>query len=144
MVSRRTIVIGVLHDIHNLGVIVLKHALEKGGFKVVNAGAMLSQEEFIGAAIETNASAILVSSSYGMASIDCQGFRDKCVEAGLEDIVLYIGGNLAGSRQSRPGGMEDIEATFKSAGFNRVYNQSVLPSQVVEDLKNDLGIKGAA
>jgi len=31
---------------------------------------------------------------YGMAEIDCQGFRAACTEAGL-NIPLYIGGNLA-------------------------------------------------
>ena len=79
------VLLGVLKDIHNLGVLVLKHALERGGFRVVNAGAMLSQEELINAAIETNAKAILVSSSYGMAAIDAEGLRGKCVEAGLDD-----------------------------------------------------------
>jgi len=137
--EKKTVVIGVLKDIHNLGVLVLKHALERAGFKVVNAGALLSQEDFIGAAIETNASAILVSSSYGHASIDCEGFREKCEEAGLKDILLYIGGNLTVTRQKQR--REDVEAVFKRLGFNRVYNQSVLPSQVIADLKQDLGIQ---
>lgn len=38
--------------------------------------------------------AIWVSSLYGMARIDCAGFREKCQEAGLGDILLYIGGIL--------------------------------------------------
>lgn len=139
MREKKTVVIGVLKDIHNLGVLVLKHALERAGFKVVNAGALLSQEDFIGAAIETNASAILVSSSYGHASIDCEGFREKCEEAGLKDILLYIGGNLTVTRQKQR--WEDVEAVFRRLGFNRVYNQSVLPSQVIADLKQDLGIQ---
>jgi methylaspartate mutase sigma subunit len=137
--EKKTVVIGVLKDIHNLGVLVLKHALERAGFKVVNAGALLSQEDFIGAAIETNASAILVSSSYGHASIDCEGFREKCEEAGLKDILLYVGGNLTVTRQKQR--WEDVEAVFRRLGFNRVYNQSVLPSQVIADLKQDLGIQ---
>lgn len=139
MREKKTVVIGVLKDIHNLGVLVLKHALERAGFKVVNAGALLSQEDFIGAAIETNASAILVSSSYGHASIDCEGFREKCEEAGLKDILLYVGGNLTVTRQKQR--WEDVEAVFRRLGFNRVYNQSVLPSQVIADLKQDLGIQ---
>ncbi len=100
------ILLGVLKDIHNLGILILKHALERGGFNVVNAGAMLSQGELIGAAIETGAKAILVSSSYGMAALDAEGFRGKCEEAGLKDVLLYIGGNLSVSRQNR--NWEDI------------------------------------
>ncbi len=134
-----TVVVGVLRDIHNLGIMVLRHALESAGFKVVNAGAMLTAEEFINAAIETDATAILVSSSYGHAAMDAEGFRERCVEAGLEDILLYIGGNLAVTRHKQR--WEDIEAAFKAMGFDRVYNQETRPAQVTEDLKRDLGLE---
>ncbi|MEE8442386.1 MAG: methylaspartate mutase subunit S [Dehalococcoidia bacterium] len=136
----RTVVIGVLNDIHNLGVMVLRHALDKDGFKVVNAGAMLTHEDFIGAAIETSASALLVSSSYGHAAIDTEGLREKCVEAGLADIIIYIGGNLTVSRQKQS--WDDIETTFKGLGFDRVYPQETLPTRVIADLKHDLNIEG--
>jgi methylaspartate mutase sigma subunit len=136
--TRPVIILGVLKDIHNLGVLILKHALDRGGFHVVNAGAMLSQEELVGAAVETGAKAILVSSSYGMAALDAEGLRGKCQEAGLEDLRLYIGGNLSVSRQNRK--WEDIEAEFKALGFDRVYQQDVMPGQVIADLKHDLGI----
>lgn len=132
------VLLGVLKDIHNLGVLILKHALERGGFRVVNAGAMLSQEELIDAAVETDAKAVLVSSSYGMAALDAEGFRDKCEEAGLKDILLYIGGNLSVTRQNRK--WEDIEAEFQALGFNRVYPQDVKPAQVIADLKHDLHV----
>ncbi|MCX7142762.1 MAG: methylaspartate mutase subunit S [Proteobacteria bacterium] len=132
------ILLGVLKDIHNLGILILKHALERGGFHVVNAGAMLSQAELIGAAIETGARAILISSSYGMAALDAEGFRGKCEEAGLKDVLLYIGGNLSVSRQNRK--WEDIEDEFKALGFDRVYQQNVMPAQFIGDLKHDLGV----
>ena len=132
------ILLGVLRDIHNLGILILKHALERGGFRVVNAGAMLSQAELIGAAIETGARAILVSSSYGMAALDAEGFRGKCEEAGLTGLLLYIGGNLSVSRQNRR--WEDIEGEFKALGFDRVYQQDVMPARIIADLKCDLGI----
>ena len=138
--TRPVIILGVLKDIHNLGVLILKHALDRGGFHVVNAGAMLSQEELVGAAVETGARAILVSSSYGMAALDAEGLRGKCQEAGLEDLRLYIGGNLSVSRQNRR--WEDIEAEFKALGFDRVYQQDVMPVQVIGDLKHDLGLAG--
>ena len=130
------ILLGVLKDIHNLGILVLKHALERAGLRVVNAGAMLTQEELIGAAIETGSRAILVSSSYGMAALDAEGFRGKCEEAGLEGILLYIGGNLSVTRQSRE--WVDIEAEFRQLGFDRIYPQDVKPAQVIADLEQDL------
>lgn len=136
--QRPVILLGVLKDIHNLGILILKHALERGGFRVVSAGAMLSQEEIIGAAVETGAKAVLVSSSYGMAALDAEGLRGKCEEAGLAGLLLYIGGNLAVTRQSRK--WQEIEAEFKALGFDRVYQQDVMPAQVIADLRQDLGI----
>ena len=59
-------------------------------------------------------------------------------EAGLDGILLYIGGNLSVSRQNRR--WEDIEAEFKALGFDRVYPQDVKLAQVVADLRQDLGL----
>lgn len=132
------IIIGSLQDIHNFGVRVLTYALQKAGFQVIDMGAMLTQEDFIKAAIETDAKAILVSSSYGHAAIDCQGMRQKCEEAGRGDILLYIGGNLVVSKQSQD--WQEIERAFQEAGFNRIYPPSVTPAQVIEDLNQDLKI----
>lgn len=134
--GQATILLGALKDIHNLGLMILSHALGKAGFNVVNAGAALEQEDFVDAAIETGASAILVSSTYGHAAIDVQGFRDRCVEAGIGDVLLYIGGNLAVTRQAQR--WEDIEATFKAAGFDRAYPQEVAITSVIDDLRADL------
>lgn len=56
---------------------------------------MLSpQEDFINAAIESDADMIMVSSLYGHGEIDCRGMRDKMVEAGIGDTILYVGGNI--------------------------------------------------
>jgi methylaspartate mutase sigma subunit len=131
-----TVVLGALKDIHNLGLMILSHALGKAGFEIVNAGAALEQEDFINAAIETDARAILVSSTYGHAQIDADGFRERCIEAGIGDILLYIGGNLTVTRHKQR--WEDIEATFKASGFDRAYPQEVVISTVIADLRADL------
>ena len=69
------IVTGVIgSDAHIIGNRILEIALTDAGYNVVSLGILVSQEEFIAAAVETNASAILVSSLYGMGEIDCQGF----------------------------------------------------------------------
>jgi methylaspartate mutase S subunit len=87
-----TIITGTVGvDAHVIGTKVISRALRDAGFKVVELGAQTPPEEFIMAAQETAADAMLISSLYGMAEIDLDGFRDKCTEAGLEDILLYVG-----------------------------------------------------
>src|SRR5690606_7494779 len=89
-----TIVTGVIgSDVHAVGNKILTYKLEEAGFKVINLGVMVDQEEYINAAIETNADAIMVSSLYGHGEIDCKGLREKCDEAGLTNIPLIAGGN---------------------------------------------------
>src|SRR5688572_30331326 len=96
----KTLVTGVIgSDTHIVGNRILSMALEKAGFKVVSLGALTPAEDFIKAAIETNADAILVSSLYGQGELDCKGFRDLCIEAGLGDILIYVGGNLVVGKQ---------------------------------------------
>ena len=91
----KTLVLGVIGaDVHAVGNKILEHAFTEAGYKVVNLGVMVSQDEFIKAAIETNADAIMVSSLYGQGELDCQGMREKCIEAGIGDIPLFCGGNL--------------------------------------------------
>jgi methylaspartate mutase sigma subunit len=139
--EQRTIVTGVIgHDSHLVGISIIEYSLREAGFNVVSLGASVSQQEFIDAAIETDAAAILVSSLYGMGVIDCEGFRDKCNEAGLTDILLYVGGRLT---TGSAGGWtwEEIERKFKEMGFNRVYPPETLPERAIADLKKDLQLE---
>ena len=67
---KKTLVTGVIGaDVHAVGNAILSLALEEAGFTVVNLGVMASQEEFIAAAVETAADAILISSLYGHGEI---------------------------------------------------------------------------
>ena len=81
-------------DCHAVGNKILEIAFRDAGFAVHNLGVMVPQEEFIAAAIETNAEALLISSLCGHAEIDCRGLRERCMEAGIGKILLYLGGNL--------------------------------------------------
>lgn len=129
--ENKTIVTGVIGaDVHAVGNKILAYALEEAGFNVVNLGVMVSQEEFIHAAIETNASAIVVSSLYGHGEIDCQGLRDKCNEAGLKNIPLLVGGNLVVGKQNFP----DVEKRFIAMGFTRVYPPGTAVETTIKDL----------
>ncbi len=136
--NAKTVVIGVIGaDVHAVGNKVIDYALKNAGFNVVNIGVLSSQEDFINAAVETNADCIMVSSLYGHAELDCQGFREKCNEAGLNDILLYIGGNIVVGKQENA----EVLERFSKLGFNRVYPPGVNIEAGIEDLKNDLNIK---
>lgn len=131
-----TIVLGTIgHDAHIVGSSVLRHAFEEAGFKVIFLGAVVPAEEFIAAAKESAADAILVSSLYGMARIDCADFGPKCAEAGLGGIRLYIGGILVTDPEEWP----QTEQLFKNYGFHRVYPPQTKPQAAIADLKVDLG-----
>jgi len=62
--------------------------------------------------------------------------REKCIEAGLRDIRLYLGGQLLIGESN----WEDAEKMFKQMGFDRVYQPNVPMSKVIEDLETDLGL----
>ncbi len=130
-----TLVTGVIgDDVHIVGIRIMEHALRSAGFKVVALGVQVSQEEFVSAAIETKADAILVSSLSGHAQLEVPGLRDKCIEAGMPDILLYLGGQLMIGKATR----EELEILYQGLGFNRVYTPDVLPRQVVNDLETDI------
>ena len=132
----KTIVIGVIGaDVHAVGNKIIEYTLTKEGFNVVNVGVLSSQEDFINAAIETSASLILVSSLYGHGELDCRGMREKCEEAGLDHILLYVGGNIVVGKQD----FDEVESRFKSMGFNRVYPPGVKIDDVLDTIKLDLG-----
>ena len=134
-----TIITGTVGmDAHVIGTKVLSRALREAGFKVVELGMQVTPEEFISVAQETNADAILMSSLYGMAELDLKDFNKKRMEAGLTDILLYIGGNLVIGRYDP----KEIEPKFKALGFDRVYPPGIDPEIGIGDLKKDLSTKG--
>jgi len=139
MSSRPTLVLGVIGaDIHNIGITILASALRDAGFNVVSLGILVSQEEFVKAAVETAADAILVSSLCGHGELDCPGLREKCTEAGLDDILLYVGGNVVVGKQE----WSPVAAKFEAMGYDRVYPPGTTPQRVIEDLRVDLSGRG--
>lgn len=134
--EKKTLVLGVIGaDVHAVGNRILDYAFTQAGFKVINIGVLASQEEFIRAAIETNADAILVSSLYGHGEIDCRGLREKCQESGIGDILLYVGGNLVIGKQD----FSEVEKRFLDMGFNRVYPPGTMPEIAIGNLHQDVG-----
>jgi len=136
--GERTVALGVIGaDVHAVGLRILDYALRNAGFDVVNIGVLSSQEDFIKAAIESGARAILVSSLYGHAELDCRGFKEKLQEAGLDNILLYIGGNLGVGQKD----WNEVVKRFKELGFHRIYPPRTMPDEVIKDLKKDLGLE---
>ena len=126
--NKKKLVIGVIGaDVHAVGIQILNHAFEEAGFDVTNLGVMVSQEEYIAAAVETDADAIMVSSLYGHGELDCRGLREKCSEAGLSDILLYVGGNIVVGKQP----FDEVEAIF---------GPGTAPEETIRCLREDLNL----
>jgi methylaspartate mutase sigma subunit len=133
-----TIVTGVVgSDTHIVGNRILSMALEKAGYKVVALGALTPAADFIKAAVETAADAIMISSLYGQGELDCRGFRDLCIEAGLEDILLYVGGNLVVGKQD----WSSVERRFLDMGFDRAAPPGTRIETVLDWLAQDFAVR---
>lgn len=134
----KTLITGVIgSDTHIVGNRILSMALEQAGYKVVSLGALTPAQDFVKAAVETAADAILVSSLYGQGELDCRGFRELCIEAGLADILIYVGGNLVVGKQSWP----DVEQRFLAMGFDRAFPPGTRTADVLDTLAHDFATR---
>jgi len=128
------IILGVIGaDVHAVGNKILDYVYSKAGITVINLGVMVSQKEFVEAAVEAAADAIVVSSLYGHGEIDCRGLREKCDEAGLASIKLYAGGNLVVGKQD----FADVERLFLDMGFDRAYPPGTDPRLNIGHMAED-------
>ena len=135
--NKKKLVIGVIGaDVHAVGNQILYHAFTDAGFDVTNLGVMVSQEEYIAAAIETAADCIIVSSLYGHGELDCRGLRDKMTEAGIGAMLLYAGGNLVVGKQP----FDEVERRYKAMGFDRVFGPGTPPETTIAALREDLKV----
>jgi methylaspartate mutase sigma subunit len=136
--KQKILVTGVIgSDTHIVGNRILSMALEAAGYKVIALGALTPAGDFIKAAVETAADAIMVSSLYGQGELDCRGFRELCIEAGLDDILLYLGGNLVVGKQAWP----EVEKRFLDMGFDRAAPPGTRIETVVEWLARDFAAR---
>lgn len=129
------VVIGVIgDDIHIVGNRIMQLALEESGFQVFNLKTRNRPEHFCQAALETNADAVFVSSLNGEGEYWCANFRQQFVDAGIGDVLLYVGGNVVVGK--RP--TDEVIALFKEYGFDRVYHQQPDIGVAIADLLEDL------
>ena len=130
----QTVILGVIgSDAHVVGITIIEQALTAAGFDVENLGVQTSRAEFVSAAADHDAGAVLVSSLYGHARQDCQGLHERLAEADC-DAVTYIGGNLAVGQDE----WSETERAFRELGFDRVFDAETDPSAVVAALERDL------
>ncbi len=129
------IVLGTIgDDAHIIGVRLFEYALRRAGFEVQCLGAQVAPEEFVQAAQDLQADAVLVSSVYGHAAHDCAGLRQQLDAAGLGGILLYLGGNLTLTEEGR----DALIQRFQGMGFDRVYPGYTDPKEVIQTLHQDL------
>jgi len=78
---------------------------------------------------------ILVSSLYGHGEIDCRGMREKCIEAGIGNIPLFIGGNIVVGKQD----FQEVREKFIKMGFDKAYPPGTPIEKTLPDIYAALG-----
>lgn len=135
------VVTGVIgNDIHVVANRVIQICLEDAGFRTVNIGINNRPEDFADMALEVNADALLVGSLNGEAPYWCQGFRQKLRERGMDDILVYLGGNVVTGELDAAG----IEATFRGMDIDRIFAGATDVDALIDTLKEDLAHGRAA
>lgn len=133
--SKGRVVFGVIgDDIHVVANRLLHMGLLNAGFQPFNIGTHNIPEDFVEAAIEVNADAVLLSSINGEGEHWCQNFRARFARVGLAGIHLYAGGNLVVGDKNK----DDVIKKFTSFGFNRVFYQSCNFDEMLELLAKDI------
>src|SRR4030081_2510651 len=136
----RTIGTGVAgDDIHVMGIRLVEHALKSAGASVVSLGVMTPISEVVEAGVETARDAVVLSSSNGHAAISCDGIREAFIEAGVGDMLIYIGGNL---NVGRAASHEDVERQFQILGFDRVFEPNADLNAALDLISADINAKG--
>ncbi len=130
-----TIVMGLIgHDVHAVANRIIEVTLRERGFNVINLRTDNTVDDFIDAVVETNASAILMSSLNGEAENWCKGIRKKLAQVGFGHILIHIGGNLVVGEKNEA----DVITLFESYGFNRVFYGPTNISHAIDLLEEDL------
>ena len=114
------VVTGVVgNDVHVVANRLIDISLNERGFTVFNLGVNTYLEEFIDAAIETDADVVLISSLNGEAegwSRDLPFLKNKYA---LKDVVFVIGGNLAVGEVDP----DEMVKKYRAYGFDLVFHQ---------------------
>lgn len=136
-ISDYRLITGVIgEDVHVTGIRIMEHALRNEGFTVHSLGIHNTQDEFVAAAIEHKADALIISSLCGHAVLLMNGLRAKCIDAGIGKIHICIGGQLVINEEP----WTVTEHKFKMLGVDRVNVPFILPKDAIALLIEDLKI----
>lgn len=131
----RTVVLGVIgNDIHIVGNKVLEQCLREWGYRVLNIGANRTPKEFACAAAESDANAVLIGSLNGEALHWSRSLRTCFEEAGVGELLIYMGGNLLNTYTDN----DKVDKIFADIGINRVFNGYLDFNLLIEQLDKDL------
>jgi len=125
-------------DEHSVGlreIIDIKHGgIEKYGFKVTYLGTSVPINKVVDAAVETNADVIMISTIITHNDVhrqNMQKLHDLCIERGLRDDVILIGGGTQVT--------DDIACeSGMDAGFGRGTHGDDVASFIVKKLKGEI------
>lgn len=137
---RGTFVCGVINDIHSLGLFIVMQALRRNGHTVVNLGTMISAEDFVAAARETAADALIVSNSSGMGELELAPLVNQCREAGLKDLFIYAGGMLTLRKDDWP----EIRQRLEALGIRRAFAPGTSLKESIQVYEDDLALRAAS
>ena len=130
-----TVIFGVVgNDIHVVANRVLQLCLERRGLGAINLGTNNMPEDFADAALEVAADAVLVSSLNGEAAHWCRDIRSMFRDRGLDDILIYLGGNVVTGSKSQA----EVEEEFRLFEIDRIFVGYVDFDDVIETLIEDL------
>lgn len=130
------VVTGVIgDDVHVVGISLVEHALRAAGAEVVSLGVLTPLAEFVQVSVKNHPLAVFMSSSNGHAAISCATVKPAFREAGLDDVILYLGGTLT---VGRPDEWDAIEKRFLGLGFDRVFPPRSDPMIAIEQLSKDI------
>jgi methylaspartate mutase sigma subunit len=96
--------------------------------------------DFVEAALEVDADALLIGSLNGEAPHWCAGLRRLLDAVGLGHLLVYLGGNLVTGEMPAA----EVERLFRSRGIDRVYYGTTDFDVMIADLKKDLSRGRAA
>lgn len=123
--KKSTLVIGVIGaDCHAVGNKVLDRVFTAHDFRVINLGVMVSQDEYIDAAIETGADAIVVSSIYGHGDTTASDYASAALNAASAtsscmSAVICSSAKHRHKKGHRKGGQPCRKRTFICSRRNR-------------------------
>jgi len=114
------VVTGVVgNDVHVVANRLIDISLNQRGFTVFNLGVNTYLEEFIDAAIETDADVVLISSLNGEAEGWSRELPLLKSKYDLKDVIFVIGGNLAVGEVDP----DEMVQKYRGYGFDLVFHQ---------------------